>query len=319
MSERALALFRQHEGGHHPDVAVALQAYGNELLQTGKYTDAKPRFEQALAIKKELYGNDDPTVALSLFNLGNAEAELAHYKRAGELFEQAYKIWLAKLGPDHSSTVMARYAIGMNLKQRGKNREALAVVEDVLAKRRAAKEQQPHKIANTLDLLSAVHFQLGEVKPAIALAEEALAIREKVLGPETGDVAENLVKLAEYRAESNDCPHASTDAKRAIAILHKLPNGNAEQSGLATLVVGVCAGIAGKRDEAIENLRAGADLLQPSKRHGGERGRSRLMLADLLWPRDKDGAIAVAKAAFDDLAGDSDQPSATAWLAAHKK
>jgi serine/threonine-protein kinase len=317
MSERAVGLFRQYEGAHHPDFARALQSYGNELTQIGKYAEAKARTEEALAIKEAVFGPDDPTVASALYNLGNAEGELANYDRAGQLFERAYKIWADKLGPDHSSALMARYAIGLNLKQSGKRREALAVIEEVLAKRRVAKKQQPHKIANALDLLSSIHFELGEIKPAIALGEEALAIREKVLGPETGDVAENLVKLAEYRAEGNDCPHATADAKRALAIYHKIPNGDAEMSGLPTLVVGACAAVAGKRDEAIASLRAGTELLQSSKRHGGERGRSRLMLADLLWPRDKVGAIAAAKAALDDLAGDPDQTAAKKWLAAH--
>ena len=119
-------------------------------------------------------------------------------------------------------TLMARYSLGQNLRHRGKLPEAIAMLEDVLAKRAAAKNPQPERVANTLDSLAECYIDEKDYAKALDHAQRALAIREKVLGPTAGDVAESYGRIADIQLMRHDCGAAVAAARKAVAI----PNGD---------------------------------------------------------------------------------------------
>jgi serine/threonine-protein kinase len=218
LSTRAVELFRAELGEHHPDFGRVLQSNGKLLLEMGKFPEAKARFEQALAIKTAAYGDDVPTVAMTLHALGSVAQSMGDHETAGKDYERAFEIWNEKLGPDASMTLMARYSLGQNLRHRGKLPEAIAVLEDVLAKRASAKNPQPERVANTLDSLAECYLDQKDYPKALDQAQRALAIREKVLGPTAGDVAESYGRIADIELLRHDCGAAVAAARKAIAI-----------------------------------------------------------------------------------------------------
>jgi len=224
LSNRALELFRAELGEHHPDFARVMQSNANLLLQLRRLPEAKAQFEHALAIKVAAYGDDVPTVAMALHGLGAVAQEMGDQETAGKDFERAYEIWNTKLGPDSSLTLMARYSLGQNLRHRHKLPEAITTLNDVLAKRSGAKNPQPEKVANTLDSLAECYLDAKDYTKALDHAQRALAIREKVLGPTAGDVAESYGRIADIEKAKGDCGKAVEAARKALAI----PNGDTE-------------------------------------------------------------------------------------------
>ncbi|HEY5946436.1 MAG TPA: tetratricopeptide repeat protein, partial [Kofleriaceae bacterium] len=276
LSNRVVPMIRTLEGEHHPDYARVLSSNGNLLEAIGRTEDAKARIEQALAIKQEIYGPNDPTVATTVHSLGNVYLSLDDHERARQLYQRAYEIYSTKLGPDHHLTLMARYSLAMALRHAHQPREALAVAEAVLAHRKAAKTPQPAKVANTLDLISGIHHDLGDNARALDYARQALAIREQVLGPKTGDVADSLTTVAVYSAEAGNCAAARPAAQRALTILHDMPDGEQDASGPPSLALAMCA----KRGEAVAAYRHVIDVLAHTKQYEEVRGRAELALAD---------------------------------------
>jgi tetratricopeptide (TPR) repeat protein len=61
----------------------------------------------------------------------------------------------------------------------------------------------------------------GDYARALAVEEKALAMREKVYGPEEGDVAESLVSIGETQLAQGSAPAAAAALERALSILEK--------------------------------------------------------------------------------------------------
>jgi tetratricopeptide (TPR) repeat protein len=177
---------------------------------------------------------------MTVNSIGNVAELEGKFDDAGTQYQRAYDIWAKALGPGHSLALMARYNLGLNLKHRKKLKEAIETLSGVLAQRQAQKDPQPQKVANTLDALAGCYLEADDRGKALALALQALAIREKVLGPTTGDVAESLTMVAEIEQEIGDCAKAAADANRALDILKGLPGGDGD-AGLPTFVLARCA------------------------------------------------------------------------------
>ena len=90
-----------------------------------------------------------------------------------------------------------------------------------------------------LEGIAGIYVELGQPQKALPYEQRALELREKVLGPNTGDVADSLTTLAQIWGEIGDCKQATAAAKRSIEVLHGLPGGD-ENAGLPTLIVAMC-------------------------------------------------------------------------------
>lgn len=274
LADRSLELFRSELGEHDPDYARALQSNANLQFEAHHYAEAKRLLDQSLVIKEAVFGPDEPTIAMTLNSLGNVAGALGDHDLAAKQYQRAYDIWAKALGPDSSMAVMAKYNLGITLKHQKKLKEAIEVFSDVLAHRMAAKTPQPQKVANVLDALSGVYEEQGDHAKALDHAARALAIREQVLGPNTGDVAESLGMVAQIEQEMGRCAKASADAKRSIEILKGMPNGEAD-AGLQYLVLAQCA----HGNDARLLYEKAVELLSPDPDASAEVGVAKAWLA----------------------------------------
>lgn len=98
-------------------------------------------------------------------------------------------------------------------------------------------------LARALDQLVAARLGAGRVNDAELpkVARRALALRERVLGPEHGDLAVSLVRLAELLNAQGDCAAAIPLAERGVRIREKLlgPEAIAVARGMTILGMGL--------------------------------------------------------------------------------
>jgi tetratricopeptide (TPR) repeat protein len=118
-----------------------------------------------------------------------------------------YKRWAERLGPDDPDTLAAATELAHAYWAHGRLADALALVEDTLARRRSILgEDNPATLRSASDLAQTMG-ELGELQQARVLAEDALAKRRDALGPDhpetlrtASNLSATLSALGEYEA-----------------------------------------------------------------------------------------------------------------------
>ena len=143
---------------------------------------------------------------MTLHALGTSRS-VGDHETAGKDYERAIAI-LDEQPPDSSFPPMARYSLGQNLRHRGKLPEAIAMLEGVLAARDRGERPAAGEGRERARLARRCYIDEKDYAKALDLARQALAIREKVLGPTAGDVAD-------YSPSPTSSSCATTAARRS--------------------------------------------------------------------------------------------------------
>ena len=315
---RAVEIVTRRSGPDHPKVGVVRTGLGKVLMWMGDNAGAQQELEAALRIRRARLPADHPSIASTLHLLGMVALQDGRLGDADGRFVGALAI-LERNAPDHPNTWITRYQLGVARRQAGKLDEALALFEDVLARRRAKFGEEHAGVANVLDAIGNVLRQQGKVAEAIARKQRALAIREQIVGAETEDVAISLVGLAEINVERGACREAIPQATRALAIVTKvMPDGHS-LGAPPRAILAMCDRQAGRLVAA----RAGLEQALALVDRGGtpeERVTIRFELARTLWALgERDPARRRAEEARDRLRAEGGDPAQKAaieeWLA----
>lgn len=131
--------------------------------------------------------------------------------------------------PEAASRLFNR--AGRYLWERGRYREAQAVLERALATATSALGNDHPEVAQSLSNLGNVHFYRGRYADAQALYERALTIREGAFGPEHPLVATSLNGLASLYKEQGQDDAARPLYERALAIRERVLGAEHELVG----------------------------------------------------------------------------------------
>ena len=201
--ERALAIWEEHLGPDHPQVAGTLTNLGMLFYKT-EPERARP-YERALAIREKALDPDHPDIAESLNNLGNLLRSMREWEEALAALERAVAIREKTLGPEHPTLGTTIFNIGLLLKETGRHEEARPHLERALRIFEGKLGTDHPHVAYPLHRLGNVHEALGDHDEARRSYVRAIEIRERSDGADRKLLTETVQDYAEFeRAVGNE-------------------------------------------------------------------------------------------------------------------
>lgn len=107
------------------------------------------------------------------------------------------------MAPDDLEAAVDRAALAAILEARGRNREALETLRDVLSRLEAVLGPDHYEVGLTLSLLGAMHMSAGRFAEADAALTRAALILERVLGASHPAAAACRVRREQARSRRN--------------------------------------------------------------------------------------------------------------------
>ena len=200
--EKALKIAQDQYGPLHPNLCPILDDLGTLYRHQAKYKDAAGNYKWSLAIREKILGLNHPDVAVSLIYLASLDLDLGRYTEAELFYQRALKIQ-EKAGPKSLKVIATLQGLGKLYLISGKGAEALTTLNQCLIRA----EKIPMKddlgyVEIDGDLAQASAAQ-GDFDKAEKLLKICLTIRKQYLAPDRPDIAESMVKLANFY-ESRD-------------------------------------------------------------------------------------------------------------------
>ena len=186
--DQAIDRKRRLLGDDHPEVARALNLFGETLSERFQATDPERSREiealhrEALAIYLRREGPRGLGVATSLHNLGKVFKERGDLVEAERLYRESLAIQRAVRGAEHPETSSSERALALTLIEAGKLDEADGLLLGALAAlRKSLPANHPDTIAAVNDL-AILRDRQGNLEEAAALADEALTATRAQFG-----------------------------------------------------------------------------------------------------------------------------------------
>lgn len=196
--ERALAVWKEREGGNDLESVLAMQKVALAYKEQGDYEAAERLFRTALQISDPWEGERRTTTIEILTNLGFVRKDRGGLAEAQRLFERALDMTKALHGGEALETAAALNNLGLAYKDRGELVQAQQCFERALAISRALKDKNKGPLSTVVSLnnLAFVRKDRGDTVAARAYFEEALSINKKVHGKEHAETVASLNNLA---------------------------------------------------------------------------------------------------------------------------
>ncbi len=221
LAREALAMRLKLLGDQHPDVQLARVELARLLQQRGQLDEADTLATQALAARRTVLGDSSPAVASSLMDVAMLARQREDWPRAAKSFREAVPIWRAAKIEDQELYTLAELA--WTLQKQDKFDEAETILVDVLARRRALFGAENWSVGDTYEKMSVVALGHGKPAQAESLAMLGLGIRQKVYGPKSPQVADQLVNVAYLAEARGDTSAAIPLIRESLALLASRP------------------------------------------------------------------------------------------------
>jgi CHAT domain-containing protein len=196
----------------------ALRTRARQLDRTGRFTEARPLFEQSLAIAQSVRGEDDTDVAMMQFDLAGNALETQDNARSRDLYERAVRTFDKTWGAAHPYAAMTRSRIallderaGQALKAEAGIRQALPLLE------RSVGSSHPWYLLSLVTLAN-LRKGAGDLQEAEQIERHALEAVERTHQAGTLLHATLLNNLADVLRSRNDNAAAEPLFKRSLEI-----------------------------------------------------------------------------------------------------
>ncbi len=176
INERALAMYKQIYGDHHPRVAEILINLGAIQLDTGHYAAAEQYDRQALDIVQAWYGKDNPETATDLTILARSLVYQKRYAEASDLLQQSLAIKERTFGKVHPSVASTLNELGSVALQEGKYDAAEQYFTRMADIYRSEYGEQHYLYATALSNLASVYTAQQQWTRAEKLYRQAIPI-----------------------------------------------------------------------------------------------------------------------------------------------
>jgi serine/threonine-protein kinase len=274
--EDALKSQIEANGPNHPQVALAMCALAEALLEQDQFDRAQQLLDQALQMQRERFGNRSTELAptlLSLARLAQREGRLedahASYSNALDLYRE------------HGQQDSLPFAAALNEfaglhSYRGQYAEASRLYRSALdISRRILGNDHPEVAMHVHNLAVALHMQ-GSLSEAEPLYVESVDLLKKIYGehhPHTLDAMSNFGRFL----------HRRGDLKRAEAIFTAAIEANRQARGARHVYVGHdLVNLASLHLDAGEYARAEASLREALDIYSGALPREHPFIASAL-------------------------------------
>lgn len=196
--EEALRAQLEVLGPAHLDTGAAQNSLAELRRQQGRLEEARDLYAASAEIVLAAVGQRDTRYAAVMSNLGTVLGALGELEEAEIILGEVVELLEETEGLEALSTISARHALGINLDRQGRDGEALAIFEQVVASARTRLAPDDWRFAAFLLSRGRTLIQLGRLEEARESLEPALAILEEKYGPEHDhtQVAQRLLGAA---------------------------------------------------------------------------------------------------------------------------
>ena len=233
--EEALAIRRAEVPPDREKLAEALSDLGEQLGRQRESAGSIALLEEALALCREIEGEDGLSAAVLLSRIASSVKDAGDLPRAEALFRDVLARRRAELAEDDPDVLKAKNDLAMTLSQMLRNREAIALMEEVVRDSRRVLPRSL-RLCGALNGLAIQCSHLGDYARAESLHLEAIALRSELVGegdPAVGFSYTNLGQTYRHsgrpelglacllRAEEILVPvHGEESAVHAIVLCH---------------------------------------------------------------------------------------------------
>jgi serine/threonine-protein kinase len=218
-------------GTKHLDVAEAMRALAEALLERDQFERAHELLEGALGIQQELAGSEALPTATTLLGLARLAQRRGNLDKAEELYKRTLEIY-RKNGQHNTNAMASALSEFAGLySYRGRYAEAARLNRTALdVDRQALGRDHPDVAMHTHNLAVALHLQ-GELDQAEPLYADSVELLSRIYGdrhPHTLDALSNFARFL----------HRRGDLKRAEDLLRSTIAANREARGARHVYVG---------------------------------------------------------------------------------
>ncbi|NTX36270.1 tetratricopeptide repeat protein [Myxococcus sp. CA033] len=174
--EQALALREATLGETHLDTIRLHNDLGRLHEQLERFDSARVHHEKALALTAHAFGEEHAEYAQSLLALASLENRQGHFAAALKGYDRTLALQARLLGAKDSSTLRTREERAAVLRKAGRPREALAELEEVLARKEADGGPRQPRLVTSLVELARTWLELKQPERARVAAQRALDI-----------------------------------------------------------------------------------------------------------------------------------------------
>jgi serine/threonine protein kinase/tetratricopeptide (TPR) repeat protein len=224
LNRRALAIYTQLFGEHHPLVANALINLGSSQFDRGNYAEAERLERKALAITQAWFGKDHPETASTQTILGRALMFQGHYEEAVDLFERTLAIQERIYGPVHPRVASALNELGGAALRRGNLDEAIERFTRMAEIYRTLYHDQHYLIGLALSNLASVYIEKKDYARAEQLFREVIRRYSETLPSNHMFMGIAHIKLGRTLAREHRYADAEPESLAGYEIVSKQAN-----------------------------------------------------------------------------------------------
>lgn len=285
---RALALRELLYGPRHPDVVRAQSELGFVWVQQDRLEPADSILTLALASAGTFRGENELHGSV-LSGLGTVRWWQGDARAALDLYQQSVAAHESVDEPDEVMIAAGMGNVAAVLHDLGRDDEAVATMERVLAVYRRAYAPTNARIAMALRDLSSGYYGLRRYDDALRVNEEAIAIFRRAVDPNSPDLANTLSNHGPVLIKLGRYAEAEAAEREAMAIFARTVGTEHQSYGAALLKASQAQELQGHVAEAEAGMRRAIAIFRAT---GPEdhpaMGHSQLALGKLLAAEDRD-------------------------------
>lgn len=262
--------------------SVAMNDLALIMADRGDYAGAEAMAMRAHDMERKLVDmghGRQRALAITLWNVGENRRRQFKHAEAEPALAEAHALAISADGAESSVALRIGLALGANLTTLGRFGEAQAVLESVVAIRRASGNDMDAALAESY--LAAAHSQRGEVLAALALTNSACERYRRAKAPAVDRIRAQTARAA-LLAASGDHEAASREFTDAERLLEQTPGAPAELREELRIQESIAARLAHRSDEAFTHAESALSLIErrrPGEARAAATARRELALA----------------------------------------
>ncbi len=257
--ERALSIYREHEGDVHPDIARVMGMLATITRVEGKPDQALVELEAVLAMERQLFTHDHPDIANTLALMGQTTLDLGNYAQ-GEAWLRESLSMHERLGQsDQKSEAMSRVKLSRALAVLGRASEAVVEAEKAIASLESFAGTPDAERSDAYFQLALCQRQLGEIAAAETAAHKSLEIRRSLDPGDPLELVQAMSLVAQIHHSLKQYDQAEPLYLEVRDLYAKLEGPQSKNVAIADANLGSFALELDRLEEAEERLRAAVE------------------------------------------------------------
>lgn len=252
--ENALDVMENRYGKTHPALVPILIDLASIHRHMGNYSQAEVKLKWGLALREKALGPEDPLIAETLIHLTSLYDDWGRWTDAEYYGDRALRILDQGPAPDPRTIARLLTRLGSVKLSLKKVPEATALLERNLE--RPAKEQDPTRKIQTLDLLAKTARAKGDLPRAESFLQKALEISQKNFAHDSIELGDATWALADLYRSVKKVEKARSLFESSHAIYKRYVGVNYAYSAIPYLLR------LAKTHQALGDDRSAKDLLE---------------------------------------------------------